>query len=411
MSISEQVGEGQCPVDDFDLQDPSFRRDPGPLWREMRETCPVAHTSRHGGGWMLSRYEDITQVALDPDTFSSRAGEVTGPIPEVGRELKLPPVNTDPPDHAAQRKLLMPFFSKQAVEDLEPVARSAARALVTEILALEGGADGGVDAVEHFTRTVPVVVTTHMLGLPVEDEPQFRQWTLKMLADGAEDYQARGEAVSAIRGYFRQRLAAPVVEGQTGIIAFLRARQEVDPSLTDETALGMAFLMLIAGIDTTWSALGVSLWHLAQHPEDRRLLAESPELIPEAVEELLRVYAPVTIGRVATRDVELGGRLLRSGDRVVIPWAAANRDPDKHEHPDEVRLGQGRTRHLAFGVGIHRCLGAGLAQMELRVSLEEWLARIPEFEPGDGEVRWSAGNTRGPETLPLRIPATEVPAR
>jgi cytochrome P450 len=407
VNASEQSGTTQCPVDDFDLQDPSFRRDPGSLWREMRETCPVAHTSRHGGGWMLSRYEEITEVALNPDTFSSRAGEVTGPIPEVGRELKLPPVNTDPPDHAAQRKLLMPFFAKQAVEQLEPVARAAARGLVTEILAM----DGGVDAVEHFTRTVPVVVTTHMLGLPVEDEAQFRRWTLQMLADGAEDYQARGEAVSAIRRYFKERLAAPAAEGDGGIIAFLRSRQQVDPSLTDETALGMAFLMLIAGIDTTWSALGASLWHLANHPEDRQLLAGSPELIPQAVEELLRVYAPVTIGRVATRDVEIAGRLVRAGDRVVIPWAAANRDPDKHEHPDEVRLGGGRTRHLAFGVGIHRCLGAGLAQMELRVSLEEWLARIPEFEPGDGEVRWSAGNTRGPETLPLRIPATGMPAR
>ncbi|GAA4727856.1 cytochrome P450 [Nocardioides endophyticus] len=408
MSESNQTGAPQCArFDDFDLQDPSFRRDPGPLWRQMRENCPVAHTSLHGGGWMLSRYADITEVALDPGTFSSRAGEVTGPIPAEGRELKLPPVNTDPPDHAAQRKLLMPFFSKQAVEELEPVARSAARHLVTRIL----GMDGDVDAVEHFARTVPVVVTTHMLGLPTEDQEQFRRWTLQMLADGAEDYQARGEAVSAIRRYFADRLATSVVEGAPGIIPFLRARQAVDPSLTDETALGMAFLMLIAGIDTTWSALGASLWHLAHHPGDRRLLAESPELIPAAVEELLRVYAPVTIGRVVTRDVEIGGRLLRAGDRVVLPWAAANRDPERHDHPDNVVLGPDRVRHLAFGVGIHRCLGAGLAQMELRVALEEWLARIPEFEPTAGEVPWSAGNTRGPETLPLRIPGAAVGGR
>jgi cytochrome P450 len=159
--------------------------------------------------------------------------------------------------------------------------------------------------------------------------------------------------------------------------------------------------MLIAGIDTTWSALGTSLWHLSRFPADRELLVASPDLIPQAVEELLRVYAPVTIGRVVRHDTAVGGRLLAAGDRVVLPWAAANRDPAQHEHPDEVCIGTQRVRHLAFGVGIHRCLGAGLAQMELRVALEEWLARIPEFTPGEGEVTWSAGNTRGPVALPL----------
>ena len=389
--------------DEFDLRDDGFRSDPGALWRGMREGCPVAHSSLHGGGWMLSRYDDITAVALDPATFSSRAGEVTGPIPAEGRELKLPPVNSDPPDHAAQRKLLMPFFSKQAVSGLEPLTRRTARELVDRIL--EQG--DVVDAVEAFTRTVPVVVTTHMLGLPERDQEQFRAWTLRMLADGAEDYEARAQAVSAIRSYFSQRLSDPSRPQDRGIIPYLRQRQAEDASLTDETVLGMTFLMLIAGIDTTWSALGASLWHLAQHPGDRRLLAGSPELIPAAVEELLRVYAPVTIGRVVTQDVEVGGRMLRAGDRVVIPWAAANRDPSRHPQADEVRLGPDKVRHVAFGVGIHRCLGAGLAQMELRVSLEEWLARIPEFELDTDQVRWSTGNTRGPELLPLRLPRGE----
>jgi cytochrome P450 len=396
---SQQVLGACTSFDGFDLRDAGFRSDPGALWRGMRPECPVAHSSLNGGGWMLSRYDDITAVALDPATFSSRAGEVTGPIPAEGRELKLPPVNSDPPDHGAQRKLLMPFFSKQAVSDLEPVTRRTARDLVDQIL----DGDGRVDAVEAFTRTVPVVVTTHMLGLPEHDQEQFRAWTLSMLADGAEDYETRGQAVSAIRGYFTRRLAEPSRAQDRGIIPYLRQRQAEDDSLTDETVLGMAFLMLIAGIDTTWSALGASLWHLAQHPEDRRLLAGAPELIPAAVEELLRVYAPVTIGRVVTQDVEVGGRMLRAGDRVVIPWAAANRDPSRHESADEVRLGPDKVRHVAFGVGIHRCLGAGLAQMELRVSLEEWLSRIPEFELDADRVPWSAGNTRGPELLPLRI--------
>jgi cytochrome P450 len=397
----ESAGDdGRCPaLDEFDLNDPEFRRDPGPRWKAMREECPVAHTTLNGGGWMLSQYADITAVALDPGTFSSRAGEVTGPVPAEGRELKLPPVNSDPPAHAAQRKLLMPFFNKQTIDNLEPVTRDTARQLVNGIIA-----NGDrVEAVDEFARVIPVVVTTELMGLPPEDQPQFREWTLSMLKDGAEDYAVRAKAVSDIRGYFRARLERDPEPSELGILPYLRQQQVENPELTDETVLGMAFLMLIAGIDTTWSALGSSLWHLANHPSDRKMLVARPELLPQAVEELLRVYAPVTIGRVARQDTVLGGRRIAAGDRVVVPWAAANRDPAKHEHPDEVHFGTERVRHLAFGVGIHRCLGAGLAQMELRVALEEWLRGIPEFEPDDGDVTWSAGNTRGPVELPLRI--------
>lgn len=393
------TGDHLDELDDFDLNDPEFRRDPGPRWAAMREGCPVAHTSRNGGGWMLARHADITAAALDPATFSSRVGEVTGPVPVEGRELKLPPVNSDPPLHAAQRKLLMPFFNRQAIDDLEPVARRTAGAQIAEILA--GGET--VEATDAYARVIPVVVTTHMLGLPDVDQPKFRDWTLRMLKDGAEDYAVRSEAVHEIQTYFADQLArGPESEGG-GILSYLRERQQSDPTLTDETMLGMAFLMLIAGIDTTWSALGSALWHLANHPDDRELLVQSPELIPQGVEELLRVYAPVTIGRVVRRETVVAGRTLPVGDRVVLPWAAANRDPAVHEHADEVCIGPDRVRHMAFGVGIHRCLGAGLAQMELRVALEEWLAAIPEFSPAEGEITWSAGNTRGPVTLPLII--------
>lgn len=393
------TGDHLDELDDFDLNDPEFTRDPGPRWSAMRERCPVAHTTRNGGGWMLARHADITAAALDPDTFSSRVGEVTGPVPVEGRELKLPPVNSDPPLHAAQRKLLMPFFNRQAIDDLEPVARGTARAQIDEILA--GGET--VEATDAYARVIPVVVTTHMLGLPDVDQPKFRDWTLRMLKDGAEDYTVRSEAVREIQTYFADQLARGPEPGGRGILSYLRERQQADPALTDETVLGMAFLMLIAGIDTTWSALGSALWHLANHQDDRGLLVQSPELIPQAVEELLRVYAPVTIGRVVRRETVVAGRTLTAGDRVVLPWAAANRDPAVHEHPDEVCIGADRVRHMAFGVGIHRCLGAGLAQMELRVALEEWLAAIPEFSPAEGEVTWSAGNTRGPITLPLII--------
>jgi hypothetical protein len=184
-------------------------------------------------------------------------------------------------------------------------------------------------------------------------------------------------------------------------------RQAEDSSCTDDRIVGMSFLMLIAGIDTTWSALGTMLWHLAAHEQDRRMLAADPAAIPAAVDELLRLYAPVTIGRVATTPTTLGDREIRPGERVILPWAAANRDPAVFDDPDRFIPGRPGGRHVAFGVGIHRCLGAHLAQLEIRVALEEWLHRIPEFTLTRDQIEWTAGNTRGPKSLPLRItPAT-----
>ena len=155
--------------------------------------------------------------------------------------------------------------------------------------------------------------------------------------------------------------------------------------------------MLVAGIDTTWSAIGSSLWHLAQHPEHRAQLRERPEIWPMAVEELLRAYSPVTMARLASKDVEFAGCPIREGDRVLMTFPAANRDPDVFENPDDVILDREHNRHVAFGAGIHRCAGSNLARLELRVALQTWLERIPEFELADpGSVTWAGGQVRGP---------------
>jgi cytochrome P450 len=386
-------------AEDYDLYDPSYLADPFGIWQQMRQQCPVARTTRRGGGWMLSRHADVTAVALDTGTFSSRAGEVTGPVPEPGRELELPPVTSDPPAHAADRKLLVPLFTRNAVARFEDLTRETAARLI------DGFADRGeVDAASEFARDIPVVVISRMLGLPAADEAKFHDWTVRMLKDGAEDYEVRAAAVSEIRGYFTRLFASPPVAGAPGIISHLRDRQAEDRALTDDRMVGMSFLMLIAGIDTTWSVLGSALWHLATHPAHRQALAGDMALIPAAVEEFLRFYAPVSIGRVVTREVTIGGRTICPGERVVLPWAAANHDPEAFDRAGEFVLGRERNPHLAFGAGIHRCLGAHLAQMELRVSLAEWLSRIPEFElAGPAAVTWTGGNTRGPASLALRI--------
>ncbi len=161
-------------------------------------------------------------------------------------------------------------------------------------------------------------------------------------------------------------------------------------------------LLLIAGIDTTWSSIGSALWHLAAHPADRRRLVEEPELLPTAVEELLRVYAPVTMGRLATEDVTVDGVTIPAGSRVLMNFPAANRDPAQFPDPDTVVIDRAHNRHVAFGIGIHRCAGSNLARMEMQVALGIFLERIPEFHLGDSApVTWCGGQVRGPRTLPL----------
>ena len=400
-SSSRDTAGGGLPADwteNFNLYDPGYLADPYAVWAAMRTECPVARTDRHGGGYLPSRYADITAAALDPGTFSSRAGEVTGPVPDAGRELKLPPVTSDPPQHADDRRLLVPLFTRRAVARYEELTRATAARLIDQF-----EHRGEVDAANEYARDIPVVVTTRLLGLPAEDHERFHEWTVQMLKEGATDFRARAEAVHAIHDYFARLVRSRAVEPDSGVFSFLLDRQAEDPSLTDDRIVGLSFLMLIAGIDTTWSALGAMLWHLATHPTDRRVLAADRTALPAAVDELLRLYAPVTIGRVVTAQATLGGRELRPGERVILPWAAANRDPEVFDHPDRFDLARDGRRHLAFGVGIHRCLGAHLALLEIRVAMDEWLRRIPEFTLACDQVEWTAGNTRGPKSLPLRI--------
>ncbi len=169
-------------------------------------------------------------------------------------------------------------------------------------------------------------------------------------------------------------------------------------------------LLMVAGIDTTWSAIGASLWHLATHPEDRRRLVEDPSLLPTAVEEFLRAYAPVTMARLVAKDFDFHGCPMHEGDWLLLPFPAANRDPDAFPDADRVVIDRTENRHAAFGLGIHRCLGSNLARMELTVALDEWLAHYPDFELSDpAGVTWSAGQVRGPRTIPVRVPDPALP--
>jgi hypothetical protein len=350
------------------------------------------------------RHEDIARIAHDPATFSSRVLEATGPVPSPGRELKMPPITSDPPDHDEQRRLLLPLFTKPRIRTLEGIARDRAADLIDAF-----GDRTAVDAADEFARHIPVTVIARMLGVPVQDEATFDRWVVMMLKEGPKDQTVRREAIRAITAYFSQLIAAQHESdpaGDGGIVQALLTQRDTGTTLTDDDIVGMCLLVLVAGIDTTWSAIGSCLWHLATHPADRRRLAADPALLDTAIEELLRAYAPITIGRTATMPTSVGGVQMAAGDRVLLPFAAANRDPSVFARADEVLIDREENRHLTFGLGIHRCVGSNLARMELKVALTEWLRRIPEFELAEEhEVTWTGANVRGPEALHLRFAA------
>ena len=201
-----------------------------------------------------------------------------------------------------------------------------------------------------------------------------------------------------------ERIAEHLAEPRDDLTSYLLDAELDGNKLAPEHVRGTMVLLMIAGIDTTWSAIGASLWHLAQHPTDRQRLAADPELMPTAVEEFLRAYAPVTMARLVAQDFDFRGRPFKEGDWLLLPFPAANRDEAVFPDANSVVLDRADNRHAAFGLGIHRCIGSNLARMEVRVALEEWMHRYPDFELTDPSlVTWSAGQVRGPRQLPVRI--------
>ena len=382
---------------DFDHLDKAWVEDPFPIWAELRQSCPIAHTNRFRGLYLPTRYADIREIAYDTAHFSSRRVMVVETPPPVNSAA--PPITSDPPHHRPARMVLLPAFTPDAVARLEPVTRNVCRELI-EAVADKGGGDGSLDYAQH----IPVRVMAHMLGLPESDGELFRRWVHDLIEASVTDPGAMKRAVDEMAAYFQtaveRRRAVPTQD----LITYL-LNQTIDGiPMSDAHIIGTLRLLLIAGIDTTWSAIGASLWHLATNPGDCARLVAEPALMTTAIEEFLRAYAPVTMARKVVRDREVGGTLLRAGQTTMLCFPAANRDPAVFPDPDKVLLDRKDNRHAAFGLGIHRCVGSNLARMEMRVALEEWLARIPRFQLAEGaQVVWSEGPARGPRRLPFEF--------
>ena len=369
------------------------------VWRRLRSECPVAHTPRHGGGWLPTTYADISSVAYDTDNFSSRDVGVAS-TPDGVSLLVAPPITSDPPVHTDARRMLLPYFSPKAVEEMREVTRSIAVELLDAI-----DPSNTVDAAEEYARYLPVRVIGSMIGLPEADCEMFTRWSVDILQSHPDEFDRRTQATKEILEYFAETIADRRQIPRDDLISKLQAESlpNGDP-VTDKHVLGTCFLLLIAGIDTTWSSIASNLLHLATHDDDRHRLVAEPQLIPTAVEEFLRAYSPVTMARVVAQDSEISGCPVTAGEKVFLPFGASNRDPEMFEDPDEVVIDRQENRHFAFGIGIHRCLGSNLARMELVDAMEEWLKRFPNFSIAEGsDVEWGGTQVRGPRSVPIRI--------
>ncbi len=390
---------------DFDHTDPQWVADPYPIWDELRRTCPVAHSERYGGTWLPVRHGDVAAVAYDTDHFTSRSVVVSevrpGPDDMPAPIGVAPPITSDPPFHALARRLLLPAFSPKAIAALEPFTRDLCRDLL-EATAGKTEFDAAVEYAQH----IPLRVIIGMLGFPQEDADIFRRFIQMILEDVGASAAHRQEQMEQgeIDEYIDARIAEHLAQPRDDLTTFLLEAELDGNKLAPDHVRGTMVLLMIAGIDTTWSAIGASLWHLAQHPEDRHLLASKPEMMATAMEEFLRAYAPVTMARLVAQDFAFEGCSMKEGDWLLLPFPSANRDPEVFDDADEVKLDRVDNRHSAFGLGIHRCLGSNLARMELRVALQEWMACYPDFELVDpSAVTWSAGQVRGPRQIPVRI--------
>ncbi|MFN8023402.1 MAG: cytochrome P450 [Acidimicrobiales bacterium] len=390
---------------DFDHADPAYNPNAPEVWKALREGgCPVAHSDRYGGMWVPITHDTVHEIAYDTENFTSRAvvvsvgrpGDLSLPAPIGGA----PPITSDPPFHGLARRLLLPAFAPKVIEPWEPKVRELCVSLLDKIGDVQPG-ESIIDAAVQYAQHIPVNVIRQMLGFPEQDEELFRKFVHDVLERIAEEPGTR-DGMDELGEYIYDQIQDHRENPRDDLTNYLMNVQLDGFEMNDEIVAGMVILVLIAGIDTTWSAIGSSLWHLAQHPEDHQRILDEPDIMAFATEEFLRAYAPVTMARLVAKDHDFHGCPMKKDDWVLLPFPAANRDPLKFEDADKFVVDRQENRHAAFGLGIHRCIGSNLARLELRVAIEEFTKRFPRYELA-GDTRWSVGQIRGPRELPVRI--------
>jgi cytochrome P450 family 130 len=395
----------------FQLSTAETWAEPWPMYRALRDHDPVHHVVPEGRPaddyYVLSRHADVWAAARDHETFSSAQGLTVnyGELEMIGLHDNPPMVMTDPPVHTEFRKLVSRGFTPRQVQAVEPKVRAF---VVERIERLR--ADGGGDIVAELFKPLPSMVVAHYLGVPEKDRAQFDGWTQAIVAanTAAGGVATAGDAVGSMMAYFTELIERRRLEPEDDTVSHLvAAGMGVDGDIAGTlSVLAFTFTMVTGGNDTTTGMLGGSTQLLHQRPDQRRLLADNPRLIGDAVEELLRLTSPVqALARTVTQDVTIDGTTVPAGRRVLLLYGSGNRD-ERVYGPDagELDVTRGPRNILTFSHGAHHCLGAAAARMQSQVALTELLARCPDFEVDESRIVWAGGSyVRRPLSVPFRV--------
>ncbi len=396
----------------YDPYDVAIDADPHPVWRRLRDEAPLYFNERHGF-YALSRYDDVLAASLDWQTYSSARGTVLELIDDSPPEGDGEPgpglgmmIFMDPPEHDALRRLVSRAFTPRRVAALE--ART--RELCAQFLEPHVGG-GTFDFVEEFAAKIPTMLVGALLGVPNEDQDQLRIWgdLLMQYEDDAVSGEKR-DAIGALNSYMSAMVEARRRKPRDDMVSDLLAAEITIDSgstrrLEHDEVMAFFFLLQLAGSETTARMLGWAAVLLARHPEQRAALVVTRDLIPNAVEELLRYEAPSPIqARFVTRDAEWYGETVPASSKLALLTGSAGRDERHYPAPDRFDVERQFDRHLSFGYGIHFCLGASLARLEGKVVLDELLRRFPEWSVDDAGVRMVRTSTvRGPSQVPIEV--------
>jgi cytochrome P450 len=393
------------------LVDPAVLADPHPTLAALRESGPVHRIDMRMGlpVWIVTRYDDVLEALSDPrlsnDPHNAGALEETLRGDFLSRSL----IGTDPPEHTRLRRLVAKAFTARRVEGLRPRVQEIADALLDRITPR-----GSADLVGEFALPLPITVIGELLGVPEADRDRFRGWTDEMLDrpfDPGSDMARVAEGRERMHGYLSDLVAAKRTDPADDLLTDLVQASDEGERLDAQELLAMTFLLLIAGYVTTVSLVGNGTLALLRRPDQLERLRADPSLVPQAVEELLRFDGPVNPGltRFALEDLGIGGVRIPRGDMVLLAIAAADRDPKRFPDPDRLDVGAADPGHLAFGHGIHYCLGAPLARLEGQVAFTTLLARLPglTLAAREDQLRWTGGGVlRGLRELPVTFTPT-----
>jgi cytochrome P450 len=380
----------------FDHLSPEFSQTLHETLARMRSKCPVAHSDAYNTFWVVTRYDDVLRVAQDWETFSSAHG--VSPTQSTMSVAAIPE-HLDPPIQRVFKRLINSYFTSAVVAAYEPATRALVTRLIDDFVQ-----DGECDFMPAFARPFPGLAFFELaLHAPSEDVARVNATAITATSGGPDSREAWEQLHQWITHFVEQRRRHPprgdVVDGVLG--ADIDGRP-----ITEEEIIGVILLLILGGLDTTAGALGQIMIRFAHEPEIPAQLRDKPELIPAAVEELLRLDPPfVAIGRTAMRDTEIGGRPIHAGDKVLIYWASANRDEGEFPDPDTFDPTRRSNRHLTFGAGPHRCAGSNVARLNLRVALEEIVTRLHDVRLQDGAepIQYHTVLNRAPLTVPIRF--------